>query len=55
MSGWLTTGEAALTLGVSIDTVKRYLATGRLEGITLPSGHRRITRASVEALKGVTS
>lgn len=50
-ASYLTTGEAALTLGVSVDTVKRYLAQGRLDGITLPSGHRRITRESVDRLK----
>jgi excisionase family DNA binding protein len=53
-AAWLTTGEAAALLGVSVDTVKRYLAQGRLEGINLPSGHRRITRQSVDTLKAQT-
>lgn len=47
----LTTGEAALLLGVSIDTVKRYLEQGVLEGRTLPSGHRRLTRDSVDRVR----
>jgi len=53
-AAWLTTGEVAALLGVSLDTVKRYLAQGRLEGITLPSGHRRITRESVDRLKAAS-
>jgi len=48
----VTTGQAARVLGVSVETVRRYLDTGVLEGCRLPSGQRRITRASVEAARG---
>ena len=52
----LKVGEAALALGVSVETVRRYLDQGILEGCFLPSGHRRITRASVDAIReGVES
>lgn len=50
---WLTAGEAAHRLGVSIETVRRYLDEGRLVGYTLPSGHRRIDATSVDKLRGV--
>ena len=48
----VTTGQAARVLGVSVETVRRYLDTGVLDGCRLPSGQRRITRASVEAARG---
>ncbi len=44
-------GFAAITLGVSTDTIRRYLDNGTLDGCRLPSGHRRITRESLERVK----
>lgn len=48
---WLTVGQAADQLGVSQSTVREYARTGRLHSTRLPSGHRRIDPASVEALR----
>lgn len=46
----ITVGKAALLLGVAPDTVARYLDEGKLQGIILPSGHRRIRQDSVDDL-----
>lgn len=43
--------EAAAMLAVSPRTVARMLDAGTLEGIHLPSGHRRVLRASVDKLR----
>jgi excisionase family DNA binding protein len=52
---WLETSEAAQQLGVSDNTVRRYMAQGRLDEPVrpklLPSGHRRIHKDSVARLK----
>lgn len=45
---WLTTGQAAKLLSVSISTVARYVEQGKLRARRLPSGHLRIPRSSVE-------
>jgi excisionase family DNA binding protein len=47
----LAVGQAALMLGVGVDTIHRYVDLGTLEGTRLPSGHRRITLESVERMK----
>lgn len=44
-------GFAAMVLGVSTDTIRRYLDNGTLDGCRLPSGHRRITRESLDRVK----
>lgn len=46
----ITTAAAGRLLGVTAPTVIRYMELGKLEGITLPGGHRRITMDSVEAM-----
>lgn len=43
-------GEAARQLRVSDDTVRRYFDDGLLSGEVLPSGHRRVSQASITAL-----
>lgn len=48
-------GEVALLLGVSPSTVSDYLDRGDLDGIFLPSGHRRIRRESVDRLLATTA
>lgn len=48
----LTTGEVAQALGVTINTVKNWVAAGRLDAVRLPSGHYRIPRNGVERLLG---
>lgn len=48
MVDYITPGQAADLLGVTRDTIRRYVDTGRLEGIKTPGGQRRIDRASIE-------
>lgn len=48
---YLTPGQAARILGVSTDTVGRYLEAGVIEGHRTPGGHARLLRASVEAVR----
>jgi excisionase family DNA binding protein len=48
---YVTVAEAAAALGVTDVTIRTYFDTGRLSGLVLPSGHRRITRESLEAAK----
>jgi excisionase family DNA binding protein len=43
--------EAAVVLGVSIPTLKRMAAEGRLESFRTPGGHLRILAESVEAVR----
>ena len=50
MSEIITPGEAAKILGVSTDTVGRYLDLGIIEGQRTPGGHRRVNRDSVESV-----
>ena len=47
-SEYLTTGQASRYLGVSTETVRRWLETGRLDGVRTAGGHRLISRSSVE-------
>lgn len=46
---WLTPGETAAILGVSVRSCARYADEGVIEAIR-PGGHRRYLRASVEAV-----
>jgi excisionase family DNA binding protein len=50
----LTTREAAITLGVGTTSIKRWADAGLLQCVKTPGGHRRYSRASVEALIGQT-
>jgi excisionase family DNA binding protein len=50
MSEMITPGEAAKILGVSTDTVGRYLDRGIIEGHRTPGGQRRVNRDSVESV-----
>lgn len=47
----MTTAQAAAELGVSARTVARWADAGQLEHRKLPSGHRRIPRSALEALR----
>lgn len=47
----VTTGAAATMLGVQRETVAKLFDTGRLTGIKLPSGHRKIDVRSVESYR----
>jgi excisionase family DNA binding protein len=46
----ITTGVAARMLGVKTDAIRSYINSGALVAIKLPSGHYRVSRASVERL-----
>lgn len=48
MSDLITPGEAAKLLGVSRETVRRYVDLGLVAGHRTPGGQRRIERSSVE-------
>ena len=50
MSDLLTPAEAARMLGVSRETVRRYVDLGLVAGHKTPGGQRRIQRTSVEAV-----
>jgi excisionase family DNA binding protein len=47
---WLNIGDAARLIGVHVDTLRRYEASGRIAAQRTPSGHRRFKRSDVEAL-----
>ena len=46
---YVTTGEAAKLLGVGLNTVKRWIASGDLRGIRTPGGHWRIPEAALRS------
>lgn len=46
----LSTGEAAETLQVSVQTIRRWERDGHLTAIRTPGDHRRFRRSEVEAL-----
>ncbi|QBI97723.1 helix-turn-helix DNA-binding protein [Gordonia phage Dogfish] len=46
----LTTRQIATEWHVSVRTVQRYIASGRLPAVRLPGGQRRIRRADVDEL-----
>ncbi len=45
--GYVTTGEAAKCLGVTVKTVKRWIASGDLRGVQTLGGHWRIPEAAL--------
>jgi excisionase family DNA binding protein len=45
----LRISEAARAMGVSVSSVKRYIADGHLTPLVLPGGHRRIPAEQIEA------
>ncbi len=47
----ISPAEVQRQLGISYGTVHRYIKDGRLRAIRLPTGHTRILRDSVEAIK----
>ena len=50
MTEYIKPGAAAQQLGVSRDSIRRYVQSGALVAITTPGGQRRIDQASVEAV-----
>jgi putative resolvase len=47
-------GEAARVANVNPQTIRRYLDSGLIEGITTPGGHRRLNLTSVSDAFGVS-
>lgn len=47
---WLTTRRAAELMGVSRDTIARWIRLGQLPAMRLPSGQYRVRRAEIERL-----
>ena len=47
--GFLTPAELAQNWGISLRTVQRYLAEGRVKAIRLPGGHYRIRPEDADA------
>jgi excisionase family DNA binding protein len=52
-SDYLTTGEAAHRLGVSINAVKTWIREERLPALRTPGGHFRISEADLVAFQAV--
>jgi excisionase family DNA binding protein len=52
MTEYIKPGEAAELLGVSRDSIRRYVDSGHLDGITTPGGQRRIDRQSLDQIIG---
>jgi excisionase family DNA binding protein len=50
MTDYIKPGKAAEMLGVSRDSIRRYVDSGALNAITTPGGQRRIDRVSVESV-----
>jgi len=55
VSEYIRPGEAAKLLGVSRDSIGRYMENGTLKGIRTPGNQRRIERDSIDALKGLAT
>ncbi|TFB15138.1 helix-turn-helix domain-containing protein [Microbacterium sp. 3H14] len=47
---YLTPAETMAVLRVSRSTLNRYVESGALRAVRLPSGHRRFPSAAVEAI-----
>jgi excisionase family DNA binding protein len=47
---YLSVPEAAVLLNVSETSVRRWVKSGRLRAITLPSGRRKVHRAEVDVI-----
>jgi excisionase family DNA binding protein len=48
MADMLSSGEAAIMLGISTKTLARHAADGRIPCIRTPGGHRRFYRVDIE-------
>lgn len=49
---WLTLGEAARRLGVSVDTVRRWESEGKITSTRTPGNQRRFAASEIERLLG---
>lgn len=53
MSAFLRLGEAARQLGVSVDTLRRYIDDGRVPAFRTPGGQLQVRAEDVSALRGM--
>src|SRR5687768_16384126 len=53
MTSFVRLGEAARQLGVSVDTVRRYVEAGRLPSFRTPGGQTQVRAEDVAALRGL--
>lgn len=51
MSEYLTTGQAAEELGVSAETVRRWVKAGLVPALVTPGGRHLIHRDNLDALR----
>jgi excisionase family DNA binding protein len=51
MSEYLTTGQAAEELGVSAETVRRWVKAGLVPAMVTPGGRHLIDRADLDKLR----
>lgn len=49
-AAWLSLGEASRLLGITASTLRRWADRGQVATFTTPGGHRRFSRAAIEAL-----
>lgn len=53
LDDWLTAREVAEMFKVQIGTVRNWDRAGRLTAVRTPGGHRRFSRAEVNALLNI--
>lgn len=53
-SQWLTIGEAAKSLGLSRDTLRRWEKAGKIKPVRSPTNRRYYTKNQLEGLMGET-
>lgn len=51
----VSTGVAARLLGVSVDTIRRWDADGKLRCVRTPGGQRRIAKDEIERIRAGAS
>ena len=47
---YYTVAEAAKVVNVCVETIRRYIADGRLRALKLPGGHYRIGQADLKLI-----
>lgn len=52
---FLTIGEVAAVMAVTIPTIRNWERAGKISAIRTPGGHRRFRRSDVDRLLGVDS
>lgn len=49
--GVLAVSQAAVQLGVHVDTLRRWAKAGKVSCFRTPSGHRRFLQTDIDAIK----